>query len=150
VDRPEAHRALCATGGHSEECLAVPPGGRRCHWYRPAGELVSQAESGVTGGAVHLHGAVKVAARLRPAGGGQLRSIEDVCRRRLDGIPGVLAGGGDGKEPLPAQPDDELLCRRFTGARRLPDEPGAAGGGGEWLHAERGEGEDLKEQTLPI
>jgi hypothetical protein len=43
--------------------------------------------------------------------------------------------------PLPPLADGKFLCQRVGGARRLFDEPGAAGGGGGEVRGKGGVGE---------
>jgi len=49
-----------------------------------------------------------------------------------------LAGDGKGAQPVPRQPDDEVLRGAGAGPRRLFNESGAGDGGGEALYTKDG------------
>ena len=72
----------------------------------------------------------KSSAGLRSAGGGEHRAAVGVRGGRLGGVRGVPARDGAGASAVPPEPDDGLLRGAVEGARRLPDERGAAGAGG--------------------
>ena len=129
VDGGAAPCADAVAGGAAATDVAVPAGGGRCDGARHGGCERAGEGDGRRGGAVRVHVGEQVAAGVRAAGGGQHGTGERVRGGRVFGVRGVLARDGAGAGAVPGEPDDGLLCGGVSGARRLPDEPGADGAG---------------------
>ena len=100
---------LSPTGRRAEAGLGLPARGGRRH--RP-GTGTSQLPGASPGQgrrrSIRVHRAEQVAPGLRPVGGGEQRSSQDVRPGRFAGVRGVLGAAGTGRGLLSTQPHDEL------------------------------------------
>ena len=131
MDGDKARQTVPGADKHNQRNMEMPEnrGGR--HGGRGASSLADGESHRQPSGASQVHTAEQERTRIQPAGGGQREQAQDVPTGRLGGIPRVLERDGEGEEPVPGEPDDELLRGAGAGARRFPDKPSAGGGGGE-------------------